>query len=249
VRAPDGGRNGVATLPLLDSRAVAEKSRVKAPKQRNVKSPGSGPGSGGDSRRWVLLGVGLAGAVVIAAVAALAIVGFGGGGTTDARASLTAAGCTLKDYPGVSRQHISDPNARPKSWNSFPPTSGPHYVTPAVYGFYSDPIQLARALHGLEHGGVYMLYGSKTPPDTVSRLRVIYDKDPRGLIVAPLPELGDKIALGAWTSDNPGSAELGTGHLAECTRVDDKAFLAFIKAYRGRGPEGIPLNSLQPGNT
>lgn len=228
---------------------MAEKPRVKAPKQRSVKSSEQRSAPGGDNRQWLLLGVGLAGAVVIAAVAALAFVGFGGGGTTDARAALTAAGCTLKDYPGVSRQHISNPEARPKSWNSFPPTSGPHYVTPAVYGFYSDPIELARALHGLEHGGVYMLYGPKTPANTVSQLRVIYDKDPRGLIVAPLPELGAEIALGAWTSNNPGSAELGTGHLAKCTRVDQKAFLAFIKAYRGRGPEGVPLNSLQPGST
>jgi hypothetical protein len=250
VRPSDGGRNGVATVALVHSRAVAEKPRVKAPKQRSGSSSGQPSREGGDNRRWILLGVGLAGAVVIAVVAAVALAGLGGGGTTtDARTALTTAGCTLKDYPGVSRQHISNPAARPKLWNSFPPTTGPHYVTPAVYGFYSDPIELARALHGLEHGGVYMLYGSKTPANTVAQLRVIYDKDPRGLIVAPLPELGDKIALGAWTSKNPGSADLGTGHLAECTQVDQKAFLAFIKAYRGRGPEGIPLNSLQPGGT
>lgn len=230
--------------PLLHSRAVAEKPRVKAPKQRGAAKSSSE----GDRRRWILVGVGVLGALVIAAVAALALVGFGGGGS-DAKAALAAAGCTLKDYPGVSRQHITNPDARPKSWNSFPPTSGPHYVTPAVYGFYDQPVQLARALHGLEHGAVYMLYGRKTPADTVSKLRTIYDKDPRGLIVAPLPELGDTIALGAWTSRNPGSAEVGTGHLAKCTRVDEKAFLAFIHYYRGRGPEGTPLNNLQPGST
>jgi len=223
---------------------VAEKPRVKAPKQRS--SSGGRPDAG--SRRWIVLAVVALGAVVVAAVLALALVGFGGGGT-GAVAALKAAGCTFKDYPGVSRQHISNPAARPKSWNSFPPTSGPHYVTPAVYGFYSDPIELARVLHGLEHGGVYMLYGPKTPAETVSKLRAIYDKDPRGLVVAPLPALGDTIALGAWTSSNPGSAQVGTGHLAKCTAVNTKAVLAFIKEYRGRGPEGTPLNALQPGST
>ena len=193
----------------------------------------------------ILLGGG--GALLAAAIVAFAVLGFGGGGTSSAQGALTSAGCTFKNYPGVSRQHITNPNARPKSWNSFPPTSGPHYFTPAVYGFYSQPLQLARVLHNLEHGGVYMLYGSKTPPDTVSKLRQIYDKDPRGLVVAPLPELGKVIAIGAWTSLNPGSNEIGTGHLAKCTDVNENAILAFIKAYRGRGPEGVPLSALQPG--
>lgn len=192
-------------------------------------------------------GLGLA---ALVAVGLFVLLGSGGGASeASLRSDLQAAGCTLRSYPGVSRKHITNPAARPKSWNSFPPTSGPHYVTPAVYGFYPEPVELARVLHGLEHGGVYMLYGSKTPSDTVDRLREIYDEDPRGLVVAPLPELGNKIALGAWTSDNPGSAEVGTGHLAKCTHVDKKAFEEFIEVYRGRGPEGVPLNLLQPGGT
>lgn len=222
----------------------APKPPVKGPKQRSSGSAGAG----GDGRRWIVLGAGLLGAVVVVAGVALAVVGFGGGGT-DAKAALVAAGCTFKDYPGVSRQHITNPNARPKSWNSFPPTSGPHYYTPAVYGFYNAPVQLARVLHNLEHGGVYMLYGSKTPADTSRKLREIYDKDPRGLVVAPLPELGTKIAFGAWTSQNPGSNEVGTGHLALCTQVNAKAVEKFLAEYRGRGPEGEQLNQLQPGGT
>jgi hypothetical protein len=235
---------------------VAEKPRVKAPKQRGadkprVKAPKqrtSASSSPGDGRRWLLIAIVGVGALVIAAVAALAFVSFSGG-STDAAAALKSAGCTLKDYPGVSRQHIRDPAARPKSWNSFPPTSGPHFVTPAVYGFYNEPVELARVLHGLEHGGVYVLYGSKAPADTVDQLRAIYDRDPRGLVFAPLPELGKTIALGAWTSKHPGSAEVGTGHLAKCTAVDRKAFEAFIDTYRGRGPEGESLDQLVPGGT
>jgi hypothetical protein len=224
---------------------VPEKVRVKAPKQRTQ----SRAPRGGDGRRWVVLGAIALGALVLAGVAVGALVGFGGGGKTDAVSALKRAGCTFKDYPGVSRRHIGNPAARPKSWNSFPPTSGPHYVTPAVYNFYSEPVELARVLHGLEHGAVFMLYGSKTPSDTVDELRKIYDRDPRGLVVAPLPELGNKIALGAWTSKHPGSAELGTGHLAKCTAVDTKAFEAFIDEYRGRGPEGERLDQLVPGGT
>jgi hypothetical protein len=220
---------------------MADKPRVKAPRQRHA------PAAGADrTRRLVIIAGGLA-ALLVAGVVALAVVGFSGGGSSSLAGKLAAARCTLKSYPGVSRQHITDASARPRTWNSFPPTSGPHYYIPAVYGFYTSPLQLARILHNLEHGGVYMLYGSKTPADTADKLREIYDQDPRGLVVAPLPELGDKIALGAWTSKNPGSGEVGTGHLAKCTQVDKKAFDAFITAFRGRGPEGERLDQLQPG--
>jgi hypothetical protein len=194
---------------------------------------------------------GIAGGVAVVLVVAIALfVLLGTGGASGSVAEqLQAAGCTLKSYPGVSRRHITNPAARPKEWNSFPPTSGPHYFVPAVYNIYSQPVQLARVLHNLEHGGVYMLYGSKTPVDTMTKLQQIYDRDPRGLVVAPLPELGRTIALGAWTSEHPGSNEIGTGHLAKCTAVDVKAFEAFIDAYRGRGPEGETLDQLQPGGT
>jgi Protein of unknown function (DUF3105) len=221
---------------------MAEKPRVKAPTQRST------PKQGGDdrNRRLLYLVVGL-GVVLAGAAALFAVAGFGGG--KDARGALEAAGCTFQEFPGVSRAHINDPSARPKSWNSFPPTSGPHYVTPAVYGFYAEPVELARILHGLEHGGVYVLYGPKTPTDTAERLREIYDRDPRGLVVAPLRRLGSAIALGAWISDSPGSDDKGTGILAKCPELDKGAVDAFIDAYRGRGPEGTPLDLLQPGST
>ena len=222
---------------------MPEKPRVKAPKQRVA--PGKSKGDAG--RRRLLLGA--AGGAALVALVAVALFVLLGSGSASFRDQLQSAGCTLKDYPGVSRAHISNPNARPKSWNSFPPTSGPHYFTPAVYGIYSEPIALARVVHNLEHGGIYFLYGPNTPADTVDKLREVYDKDPRGLVVAPLPAMGNKIALGAWTSKNPGSNEVGTGHLAKCTHVDVQAFEAFVKEYHGRGPEGVPLDVLKPGGT
>jgi hypothetical protein len=221
---------------------MAEKPRVKAPKQRKAPDPDRS----GRNRR-VALGAAAVGLVAVGVVAAVALAGFGGG--KDASAALASAGCTLESFPGVSRAHTRNPTARPEAWTSFPPTSGPHYVTPAVYGFYDEPVELARILHGLEHGGVYMLYGSKAPADTPERLREIYDRDPRGFVVAPLPELGKTIALGAWTSENSGSDDVGTGHLAKCTQVDKKAFEAFIDEFRGRGPEGASLDQLLPGGT
>jgi hypothetical protein len=221
---------------------MADKPRVKAPAQRAAQKSRSD-----EPDRRMLYVAGGVGALLLVVIAVVALVGFSG--SKDARAALTAAGCTLKESPGVSRGHTNDPALRSKKWNSFPPTSGEHYVTPAVYGYYDEPVELARILHGLEHGGVFMLYGPKAPADTKDRLREIYDRDPRGLVVAPLPELGEKIALGAWTGDSIGDNDFGTGHLATCTKVDEEAVDAFLDAYRGRGPERAPLDALQPGST
>ena len=221
---------------------MAQKPRVKAPSQRSAPRTDDG----GRNRRIVYLVAGI-GATLAAVAALVALVGFGS--EKDPRGALEAAGCTLETVPGVSRAHLDDPAARPEAWTSFPPTTGPHFVTPAVYGFYDEPVELARILHGLEHGGVYMLYGPRAPSGTAEALRAIYDRDPRGFVVAPLPALGKTIALGAWTSDSSGEDELGTGYLAKCASVDADAFNEFVDAYRGRGPEGTPLDLLRPGST
>ena len=62
--------------------------------------------------------------------------------------------------------------------------------------------------------------------------------------------LGDKIALTAWTS-LPGTyyvnGDYGIGHVAICPNFNEHAFTVFRDAYRGKGPEGIPLSDDEPG--
>ena len=64
------------------------------------------------------------------------------------------------------------------------------------------------------------------------------------------PSLGNKIALTAWTA-LPGNyytnGNYGIGHIAICSKFDQKAFAAFRSAYRGKGPEGVPLSADEPG--
>ena len=223
---------------------MAEKPRVKAPKQRTATKSAST----GGKRRPLLL-AGLVGLVVVGTVAAFALAGFGG--STDARAALETAGCTLQVEPGGKPAHsIRDPGDSSKAWNTDPPTSGPHYGIAAIFGEYDEPLEQARVVHNLEHGGVFIQYGDKVSESTVQQLRDFYAEHESGTILAPYPSLGDKIALGAWvhTPDELASGSNGQGYLAKCKTFDEAAFAAFLKEYQFNGSHVNDPDLLQPGH-
>ena len=194
--------------------------------------------------------------LIVGAVAVLALVGAaaayfltrGDDSPSESVAqAMEAAGCTYKTYPGLpAGVHISNPNATPKEWNSFPPTSGPHYGQWVIWGEYDQPVRLAQSTHNLEHGGIVMLYGSDVSQDEITKLRSFYREDATAMLLAPLPRLGNKIALTAWYSADPASGD-SQGILAECTAFNEDAFRTFRDTYRFKGPERIPPESLQPG--
>lgn len=193
---------------------------------------------------YALAASGLVALVVVVGVLALAA-GGGGGSSSDPRAALNAAGCTYKVVPAVkSGIHINNLNAHPK-WNTFPPSNGPHYPVPAVWGFYTQPVALMQAVHNLEHGGIEIEWGSKVPRATISKIEDFYNESPNAMLAFPLPKLGNKIALVAWTEK--AEEVRGQGRVAECTRFDEKAFKAFRDAFRGKGPERFPVDTLTPG--
>jgi hypothetical protein len=190
----------------------------------------------------------LGGAILIAAVAVGLLMAFRGG--DNAAASGVDGSCVRETFPPIGRQHVQSLSSG-FQYNSFPPTSGPHFGIPAVWNFYDQPVPEIRLVHNLEHGGVVVQYGPKVPQATVQKLETWYSKDPLGLVVAPLPPVSEikakppagyenKIFLTAWT------------HLATCTAFDEGAFDRFRDDYRGPNadaPEKFPLSALQPGGT
>lgn len=224
------------------ARSMPEKPRVKAPKQRSTPDPGA------PVRRRRALLVGGGAAVAAAAVVALIVLlgnGRGGPSEDEVRADLVAAGCTLQVEPQLPAQHsITDPGGTSDKWNTDPPTNGPHYGETAIFGAYDEPLEQARIIHNLEHGGIYIQYGEGVPDSTVEQLRAFYDDHENGTLLAPLPRLGDEIALGAWVSEG----EVGDGYLAKCRAFDEDAFSAFFDAFQFKGPERLPPSALAPGS-
>jgi hypothetical protein len=234
---------------------MARKDRAPAPPKRPVQAPQrrSTPANPADLARQKRLLYLVAGSGVLALAVVLGII-FLAGGSDDEAATLAKGGCTLKSFAAVANKsdHSDVPSLTTKpKWNSFPPTNGPHYGTPAVWGSYDEPVPLVQTTHNLEHGGIVILYGKDVPDAEVEKLRDWYADDPNALIVAPLDELGARIDLTAWTAPEPtpgNTADRGRGYLAECTRFDEDAFSEFRDEHRGQGPERIPIDSLTPGS-
>ncbi|MGZ8782313.1 MAG: DUF3105 domain-containing protein, partial [Gaiellaceae bacterium] len=142
---------------------MARKDRVPNPPKRpqgpQRRSTPSAPRDADRQRRllYVLAGSGIA---ALALVAGVFVLLGGRGGDDDLATTFQAAGCQLKTVPAAVGEHTAglDATTDPK-WNTDPPTSGPHYPLPAVYGEYDTPLKITQVIHNLEHGAVSVLYG------------------------------------------------------------------------------------------
>jgi hypothetical protein len=190
------------------------------------------------------------GLVATLALGGVLFVALGQGGASAAdvqkvKTSLEKAGCTFVAKKAVSGEHsITDPSGASDKWNTDPPTTGPHYAIAAIFNAYDDEVELARVVHNLEHGGIYILYGEDVPAATVDELRAFYADHKTGTIMAPLDRLGDEFAVGAWYAhDDP-----AMGYLARCTTFDEAAISGFFEDLQFKGPERFDPSDLRPGH-
>jgi hypothetical protein len=230
---------------------------VQAPKRRESTSRPTFSLGNRNVVFWGLAGVGVV--TVVAVVLAVALNG-GGGGSSGSSSSvakaMAAAGCTFVTKPVLPPKdgqnfHNDAPTPTTKvKWSTFPPSGGGHYQLWGVWGFYQQPVPPDQVVHNEEHGGVILWWGPKVPQSEIDKLENFYQSSPDGMFGTPIAGLGNKIALTAWTGDPNRyyrNHYYGVGHLATCTKFDEKAFTAFRDAFRGHGPEGIPLSSDEPG--
>ncbi|MBI1730244.1 tetratricopeptide repeat protein [Candidatus Acetothermia bacterium] len=134
------------------------------------------------------------------------------------------------------RTHI-DQGTTHDAYTSLPPTSGPHYITPAPYGITDKPIPDENQVHDLEHGAVIIQYQPKTDASVVSTITAFVNglrKDAQycKLIVAPYPNLDKPIAVTAWD------------RIMKLDQFDEKRVTTFIKQFINKGPEQV--NDCQP---
>lgn len=248
---------------------MAKKVRTPPPRPRQQGPRRREPGRRGTyrpvglDRRGLLAGVGTG--LLVGVVILVVVLTRGGGAyaepalSNQAASTIRAAGCTFRTAPPLAPTHGDHPSAfhedapKPTSkvkWSTFPPSAGGHYQSPAVWGFYRQPVPPALVVHNEEHGGVIIWWGDKVPSSTVEQLQKFYDESPVSMLGTPIAGLGDKVALTAWTgkpSRYYDNGYYGFGHLMTCGAFNEKAFAAFRNTFRGKGPEGTPMSANQPG--
>jgi hypothetical protein len=122
------------------------------------------------------------------------------------------------------RTHI-DSSVTATNYNTDPPTSGQHWGNTAPWGISDEPVPNELQVHNLEHGGVVIQYNSSVTPEEIAELESIASQCDVKLILAPRPEMEQRIALTAWTK------------YLNLETVDRAAIQDFIDAHVDEGPE------------
>lgn len=231
---------------------MAKKSRTPAP-PRTVQAPKrrTEPRKPGRGRLWLAAGLGAL--LVAGAIGAVAYFALGG----DAEAGGSDA-CQVQTVEAQGGGHVEK---LPEDFEpaSFPRVTGPHHPQTIIYGEYDQPVNQLQLVHNLEHGAVVVQWGAGVSEETVNAIRAWYRTDPRGMVIAPLPEndqaerLRNRIMLASWVAERDGDGPEARitkqeGKLASCSRFDEDAFNDFLDEYRARGVEAFTLEQMAPGS-
>lgn len=130
-----------------------------------------------------------------------------------------------EEFPELSRSHI-EVGAGHEPYNSNPPTSGPHWATPADWGVYPGAMVDEQLVHNLEHGGIWISYKS-IDADTLAKLEAIAKANPGSVIMSSRDVNDSPIALASWT------------RLLKLDSYDETKILDFIRANKNKSPEPL----------
>jgi len=133
----------------------------------------------------------------------------------------------VQEFDIVGENHIPQGTSG-SGYNSNPPSSGPHWASPAEKGIYEQPIPDETALHNLEHGHIWIAYDPSIGDEVKSKLSEIVESDGWKIIMSPREGNDAKIALVGW------------GRVLNMDEPDYEKVKEFIRLYRNRGTEKTP---------
>lgn len=130
-----------------------------------------------------------------------------------------------------SREHIGVGTESQIDYNSNPPTSGPHYGTPARPGFREIIIEDGNLIHSMEHGLVWVSYH----PSIGEEVEKLSDITSPFVVITKRDANDEDIAIASWGRLDTFNLEDGTIDADDLQRIND-----FVKRYANKGPESIP---------
>jgi hypothetical protein len=167
----------------------------------------------------------------VAAAAVLAVLVLGYFAADSFGVFRASAGQVMPDQ-GRGQGHVA--TGQKVAYNSTPPTSGPHWDTPASWGVKKEHVEDERIVHNLEHGGVAIAY-FLLDQATLERLTGLANSLPREkfgevkVVVHPDDRLKPgEIVLTAWA------------RMDRLPSFDEERIRRFYDAHVDRGPELVP---------
>lgn len=135
-----------------------------------------------------------------------------------------------KNIPFEGATHV--PEGTKVTYESNPPTSGPHWPDPLLDGIYDTEKPDEALVHSLEHGRIWVSY---QPDIGEAAIQALADtvKGQSHLVMTARAANETDIALAAWT-------RLDAFNLSEDGTFDTQRILDFILRYRDKGPEYVP---------
>lgn len=107
-----------------------------------------------------------------------------------------------------------------------PPTSGDHYDGALNWGVYSKEVVDEAAVHGLEHGGIWISYND-LDDESKKELKEIGKSNSLSVIVSPRAANDARIAVVSW------------GRMIKLDEVDTALIQKYIDTYKNQSPEKL----------
>ncbi len=125
------------------------------------------------------------------------------------------------------REHITQGSTQHPSYNSNPPTSGPHWPQQAECKIYTQEVPDEAAIHSLEHGAVWISYKDKNDNKLVEKLTDFAKKNLNKLLLSPRSKNDSSLAVASW------------GRSLKLEEFDEQQINEFIKANKNNSPEPL----------
>ena len=140
----------------------------------------------------------------------------------------------IRQPPTAGGIHVAEGTSIHYDYN--PPSSGPHYPSPASWGVYPQALAPGTWVHNLEHGGIVVLYQCPSSCTALqAQLQALYTQMPfdgqfqeKKVIITPFSNLDHLLRVQAW------------GWTMPLDTVDTAAIDAFYREHVNKGPEVIP---------
>lgn len=112
------------------------------------------------------------------------------------------------------------------SYNTNPPTSGPHWVNPADWRFNDKELPDEQLVHNIEHGGIWVTY-KNLDEEGIKKLKSIARNNSNSVVITKREENDDPVVISSW------------GRMMRLTEVDEALIQKYIDTYINQSPEKL----------